>query len=196
MLSLVFAILNALRGSGFWKEDNPDAKPRIIDFILARHFWMLLMASSAEIYRAYESMVTMGWFSVSLHFLITFLTLWLGFVFGWGKYLNVAFPNVKYIGEDEIKPIDWLATKICGTPVTGAQFSRWCFVAFLFRSMIFYPVFMGLAFYNIHALYWGCGLMLMPVIYWLRRFTPEVYSVRIAEFTFGALLGFLISHAI
>lgn len=196
ILAIIFAILNALRGSGFWKDDSPDAKPRIIDYILARPFWMVCMALSVEIDRVYAAVGNLVQFSIVYHFLITFFTLWFGFVFGWGKYLNVAFPNVKYINESEIRAIDWLADKICGKPLNKYAFSRWCFVAFTFRSLLFYPIFVILSLYNTYALFWGMGILFMPVIYWLRRFTPEVYSVRIAEFAFGGLLGFLISHAV
>jgi hypothetical protein len=126
----------------------------------------------------------------------TFLLLLLGFALGWGTYLNVAFPNVRYINESEVEIIDRLATRLYKKPTNALEFSNWCFIAFTFRSMLFYPLFIALAALNPAALLWGLGVLLMPVIYWLRRYTPERHAVRIAEAAFGAWLGLLVKQSL
>lgn len=127
-----------------------------------------------------------------LVYLMVYSGYYLGISLGWGKYFNVAFPNMAYVNETEVPIIDKVTTAIMGTPTTPGQFERWCFVAFFFRSWLFYPLFVMLAYFNMDALCIGFGVVLMPVIYWARRLTPVAQSIRYAEFTYGTLLGLLI----
>lgn len=189
ILSLIFAILNALRGSGFWKNDPA----KLIDYLLSRPFWMVLMTCATVVYANYHHYSISALIYISV-VMLTFLEI--GFCLGWGKYLNIAYPKMIYAAEDEVKIIDWITTKLYRQPVTEKEFSNWCFIAFFFRSMLFYPLFAALSFYNIHALYYGTAVVLMPVIYWCRHFVPAKYSVRCAEFIFGGLLGLLITLSV
>lgn len=133
---------------------------------------------------------------VMLVFSIIFLGMWGGLVLGWGKYLNILSGNMQYVNEKEVKPIDWLATKLYGFPKESSDFIRWCFVAFSLRGMMFYPVFIGLSFYNTKALFYGVGCILMGVIYYAAGFTPVGFQVRAGEIMYGALLGLLIALSV
>lgn len=132
------------------------------------------------------------WKSGAIVYFMVYAGYYLGISLGWGKYFNVAFPNMAYVNETEVPIIDKVTTAIMGAPITQGQFARWCFVAFFFRSWLFYPLFVMLAYYNLDALWIGLGVVLMPAIYWARQFTPVAKSIRYAEFTYGTLLGLLI----
>lgn len=170
ILTIVLGYLNAIRGAGIWDRD----------------WWLMLMAINIAVY-----------FPLSLpHQMmlvpVIFLLLLVGFAPGWGKYFNVAYTNMAYIDEVEFKPIDWICDKILGKPATILAFKRWCFLAMSIRGMLFYPLFIFLSFINPLALLYGLGVISMGLIYWLRKFTPESYSIRVSEFTFGCFLGVLI----
>ncbi len=185
LTSLSFGVLNALRGSGFWDRPPPDKTPFWAQVVFSRESWMAAMVSASLIFTGAE---IADWERIAY-----WLLMWFGFMWGWGLYLNVAFPNLLYINESEVLVVDWLATKLYKKPRTPQEFSNWCFIAFFFRSMFLYPVFVLLFFKHPHALCWGIGVLSMPIVYWIRRYTPEIYAVRIAEFTFGSILGALIA---
>lgn len=127
---------------------------------------------------------------------IVFIDMWLGLVLGWGKYLNIFSGDMKYVNESEVKPIDWIATKICGFPTNSTHFVRWCFVAMTLRGVLFYPVFITLSWYNHNALCFGVGVTLMGAVYYVARIAPPNVQVRVGEVIYGALLGLLISFSV
>lgn len=155
-------ILNALRGSG----------------LFIKLVWYALMA------------ITIGLYAQMYYFIpLFFITLWAGFSPGWGKYFNCAYTNITYIDEKEFLPIDWLTDKIMGKPVTYYQFQHWCFVAMSFRGLLLYPVFVVLAYKYPQAYGYGFIMAEMGLIYLARGLVPEKYSIRIAEFFTGCLIG-------
>lgn len=129
-------------------------------------------------------------------FCVVFWGILLGLVWGWGKYLNIFSGNMKYVEESEVKLIDWITTKICGKPTNQNQFKEWCFVAFTFRGMLFYPIFLGLSLFNASAAILGIGCALMGCVYYVARITPERHQVRVGEFLYGGLLGLLIALSV
>ena len=103
---------------------------------------------------------------------------------------------MKYVNETEVAPIDWIATKICGTPANSSQFIRWCFVAFTFRGLLFYPVFLALSIYNHQSSLWGLGCILMGCTYYTARIAPIGHQVRAGESITGALFGIIAALSI
>ncbi len=168
----LFSTLNALRGAG--KIDRISCA--------------FGMAFSVELIQIYEGVYLENSIITSL---IVFFGMWIGLVCGWGKYLNILSGNMQYVNESEVKPIDWLTTKICGFPTSPQQFVRWCFVAMTLRGLLFYPLFLVLSLYNHQSPLWGIGCTLMGCVYYVARLAPIGYQVRTGEALYGALLGWL-----
>ncbi len=177
LLIPIFAILNALRGGAH------------IDRMCCAT-GMSLVVLALKIYQGCPLQIA------TMIACMVFWGMLLGLVFGWGKYLNILSGNMKYVGESEVKPIDWLATKICGTPTNEKQFVQWCFVAFTFRGALFYPIFIGLSVFNAGAPIYGVGCVLMGCVYYVARIAPKQHQVRVGEFLYGGLLGLLISLSV
>lgn len=195
LFSLLFSALNALRGSGFWKKDDNEQRPRTVsERLLARDTWLLLMAMvicGKLIHAGYVSLPH-AMILVPFFFLITLAC----FSPGWGKYFNVITGNLIYRDEGEVKAIDRLTTIICGYPKDRPHFIRWCFVAMSLRGLLFYPLFIALSLFHISALFYGLFTALMGVVYWSAKFVPEQYNIRYAELVYGGLLGFLIALSV
>ena len=174
ILAYVLGYLNAIRGSGVWNRD----------------WWIMLM--SINIAAAINGAASISIPHTMMLVPFIFLILLVGFVPGWGKYFNMSYTNMAYINEVEFKPIDWICNKLLGKPTTMLAFKRWCFLAMSIRGMLFYPLFIFLSFINPLALVYGFGVLSMGLIYWLRKFTPESHSIRIAEFAYLCVYGALI----
>lgn len=180
---VIMGLLNALRG-GLAKEITISQK------IDTRPMWMACMAIATGgllFHLTYEPLISLGVCMLTL-----FLAFLVSFSFGWGKYFNAAFPDMKYVSETEVKIIDVITTKIYKDPTDKKEFERWCLIAMSLRGLLFYPVFIILSFANPWALLFGFGMALMGPIYFARRIFPETKSIRVAEFTTGCLLGGLI----
>lgn len=171
--SLLFAVLNALRGSGRFQ------------YIFTRPAVSLYMGCAVGMYTVSPVIGT-----------IVFLGLWGGLTPGWGKYFNVMTGSLVYRDETEIKVIDQLTTLICGYPQDRQHFIRWCFIAMSLRGLLFYPMFIALSFFHIYALPYGLLTTLMGVVYWSAKFAPEQCRVRYAELVYGGLLGCLIALSV
>lgn len=174
IFTLLMGYLNAMRGSGIYRRD----------------WWIMIMAWN--ICWLMHFLIGLSLPHVMMLMPVIFLLLLAGFAPGWGKYFNMSYTNMAYINEVEFKPIDWICDKLLGKPTTILAFKRWCFLAMSIRGMLFYPLFIFLSFINPLALVYGLGVLSMGLIYWLRKFIPESYSIRIAEFTYGCVLGALI----
>ncbi len=175
IIIILFAVLNALRGSGF----------------IDRCACAFGMGISVLVFSAYQNLS-----DLTLISLMIFTGMWLGLVWGWGKYLNIFSGNLAYVNEVEVAPIDWIVTKICGKPATEKAFVFWCFLAMTLRGLLFYPVFVGLSFYKLDALLYGLGCVLMGFVYFVARIAPVRWQVRTGEFLYGGLLGLLISSSV
>jgi hypothetical protein len=165
----IFSALNALRGSGMIDRMTCAAGMGIATLLLPNQS----IDHSAII------------------ILIAFIGLWIGFACGWNKYLNIFSGNMQYVNEVCVKPIDWIATKICGIPTNSGQFITWCFVAFTIRGLLFYPVFLALSLYSHHSPLWGLGSALMGCAYYTARIAPVGGQVRVGESIYGAVLGII-----
>lgn len=190
LLSLSVGLLNAIRGSGFWKKGaDGESTGTLSENILARDSWLFFITLCIMIAIVVSGKLPLQ--AAMIYTPICMLTCLFAWSFGWGKYMNVAFPNIKYADEKEVLTIDWLCDKIVGKPTNEKQFIVWCFVAFAFRSLLFYPIFMFLALvtHSYVPLVCGLGVLSQPVIYWLRKvFKPEG-ALRKAELAYGAALG-------
>lgn len=174
IFTLLMGYLNAMRGSGIFERD----------------WWIMIMAWNICWLIRYQVGFSLP--HIMMLMPLVYGILMLGFMPGWGKYFNVAFTNIAYINEREFKPIDWVCDIILGKPTTILAFERWCFLAMTLRGMLFYPLFVFLSLFNPMAMFYGWGVCSMGIVYWLRIFTPESYSIRIAEFAYGCVLGALI----
>lgn len=182
IFSLIIGGIDALRGSG-WKKD-----------IFSRPFWAACMGTTMQFFACLA--LDYSIVDASIIGLIVSLLMWLGLAPGWGKYFNVAYPDMKYVNEKEVKFIDDFTTKIYKQPANEREFSRWCFIAFTLRSLLFYPIFIGLSFFNPISLLVGIGVLTMPIVYWARKFVPVSISIRCAEFTHRTILGLLMCLSI
>lgn len=167
ILAIILGLLNAIRGAGVWERD----------------WWLMLMACS--ICYCMPLVITHQMMLVP----VVFLLLLIGFVPGWGKYFNMAYTNMAYINETECKPIDFICDKTLGKPQTEKQFKIWCFLAMSIRGVLFYPLFIFLSVFNAYSLLYGLCVFSMGVIYYLRKYTPEKYSIRCSEFAYLFILG-------
>ena len=177
LLIPLFATLNALRGGGY------------IDRLFCT-FCMALSVFAIEICQEIPIDHAM------IIFAVTFVGIYVGLVCSWGQYLNILSGNMMYVKEKGTPPIDWIATKICGFPANPQQFIRWCFVAFTFRGLLFYPLFVALAYYNLQALVFGWATAFMGIVYYAARLAPIGYQVRAGEIMYGALLGLLTAYSV
>jgi hypothetical protein len=178
---LSMGVLNALRGSGLLSS----TKYAWVNIIFGRATFMLAMAVDTYFFTVKTDQ---PWWSLDL----LFAAFWISFAPGWGKYMNAAFPNMRYMNETEDKPIDWLGHEWFGTPTTATQFATQCAVDMGLRGLLFVPIFVYLYFVNGHPLWTALGMLSMGSIYWARRVFPAAISIRIAEFATGCLLGGLI----
>lgn len=168
IMTVSFSILNALRGS----------------HVIQRIICAGLMGVVAWCF----TVVTIGY--------IVWIGMLIGLSFGWGKYFAVFTGNMDTIKESEVKPIDRIVNYIYGIPSNIRQLKIWSFIAMTIRGGLFYPLFVGLSFYNVNALLYGIGVFSMGLVYWLMNFAPEKYAVRTAKCLYGAILGGLVGISV
>lgn len=176
-------IMNRLRGSGK----------------IARTLACALMAIPLTIVVYF----TLGWEKAAYAYAGTALTLWLCFLFGWGKFFPHGQNEVagsKIYLEKEFLPAEWCANKIVGKWTKPEPYDfvvKWQTVAMSFRwfltfGCLTFPT-LGILFNSVVIGLLGILTLLAGPLYRLgfSKYSPD--SVEKSEYYTGALLGALFS---
>jgi hypothetical protein len=177
LFSACFGVLNRARGSKLFEQTDSTTIGRLASAIVMGYLAMLASGLTGQ--RAYW---LLAWTSISIY---------LGMLPGWGKYVGAAIGANYDHEEKEMGLVDWIMERL---PLEHGRI--WGAVAMSVRMILLVPCVIGVAFITGGNPLWGLLAPLMGWCYWITGYLFSEGAWGKGEVLSGALLGLLIFLAI